>query len=679
MDRMGLHIKNHLKDNAMPLAVQQIVDESIDGLLPDIKLEVFRQTDKMMSPRRYRRAPANYPPKVGPHTIGTPLGSKSELTAGEVQEKVLKMTRTNQLRSFILYHLFPYDKSIWQSVHNPYWILFTTIGVLPFVGPVWWLFLFILMDKHSEHQLCNFIIGFKASQYLSLGCRKTFVGLVQHIRCTTTVSLSPGPPSEYDSNGMEDACARLLPTLSVFEAAFFVLQIVLVWLAFFMLRFSTSRIGPSKCDVRGATSDMAIAAGDGELDLLQGVESVEEGTSFDEDSQDEEGRLELRGGAGARGGAGGHTPRGMLQLNAEEEVVTQSLTRRRRRRGDRRGDIYSPIPHVGTRRDTNSALRRRQRQRRRGCNDTIDGGTAVHILPPPSARRLKFADEPLHRVSAPGFGVHSFDRYEHEEGGSTEGVSTLTRTSPRRPTHHSTSRRQRDQAEEIDGVPDWKGSREDALNSMNTDHELSNVTSTETPPAPAGVGARLWARATAAIGRGSAARTPLRDRVDSFQEVQERLRRTRVPGGKLMLTFWYETVCVLLSIVLTTIVLYYFQYHQGEGSAEPRMKRWQAASLLYWVQCLYGMLSFPFVLFKIPIIRQVLTHTSPVGYDQLGFTVLQKKTPFCPPDNSKSVPSSVEHEKGNTLTGLHVRRNLRRFGRRWRAASAEASVEQTLK
>ena len=56
--------------------------------------------------------------------------------------------------------------------------------MLPVVGQLWWLFLFLVKDKSNEHQLCEFIIGFKAAQFVTLGIVATTLGVLRYVRCT---------------------------------------------------------------------------------------------------------------------------------------------------------------------------------------------------------------------------------------------------------------------------------------------------------------------------------------------------------------------------------------------------------------------------------------------------------------------------------------------------------------
>lgn len=152
--------------NFLLIPLQNNLDLTVDNLMPDIKVEIFRKTEEFLSPIKSFR------------------GRRVSRSFSQVEETA-SMSIVQQIRAFILYNMFPYDKSMWKCFKNPYWYLFNCIGVLPVVGQIWWLFLFLVKDKTDEHQLCEFIIGFKVSQFMSLGLVATLTGVFRYIRCTT--------------------------------------------------------------------------------------------------------------------------------------------------------------------------------------------------------------------------------------------------------------------------------------------------------------------------------------------------------------------------------------------------------------------------------------------------------------------------------------------------------------
>jgi hypothetical protein len=80
---------------------------------------------------------------------------------------------------------------------DPWWAIYSSVGILPVVGQLWWLFLFLIKDKTNEHQLCQFIVGFKVAQFISLGLYSTTSGIVHYIRCIIRGSMEFCRESTY--------------------------------------------------------------------------------------------------------------------------------------------------------------------------------------------------------------------------------------------------------------------------------------------------------------------------------------------------------------------------------------------------------------------------------------------------------------------------------------------------
>lgn len=136
--------------------------------MPDVKMEIFRKTRDLFRP-----------------------SSASQLGSPKDQEPVEQagLSVFYRVRGHILYHIFPYDKSIWMSFQDPWWIAFTCIGLFPVVSQLWWLFLFLIKDKTNEHQLCQFIVGFKSAQFITLGIFSMISGIAMYVKCITRGSL----------------------------------------------------------------------------------------------------------------------------------------------------------------------------------------------------------------------------------------------------------------------------------------------------------------------------------------------------------------------------------------------------------------------------------------------------------------------------------------------------------
>ncbi|EQC32869.1 hypothetical protein SDRG_09401 [Saprolegnia diclina VS20] len=210
LDLFAERLKDSIKDKDMPLYLQSNIDVAVDQFLPDVKLELFRKTKDLFVA-----------------TTTTPPLQRLPSESGDATSASLPQRAASSwanARACILYNLFPYDQSIWRCLKNPYWWSFTILGMLPYIGQAWWCLLFVLKDKRDEHQLCQFIIGFKTSQFLTLGLGSTILGVAKYIACAL-----------YGTMGV---CDLYGPMLSPWNTLFFLWQTALVWVAFFYLPYT---------------------------------------------------------------------------------------------------------------------------------------------------------------------------------------------------------------------------------------------------------------------------------------------------------------------------------------------------------------------------------------------------------------------------------------------------------
>lgn len=152
-------------------------------------------------------------------------------------------SRWRRCRAWVLYNLSPCDKSIWACLRLPMWWVLNGIGLIPTLNHAWWLLLFLFKDKSDEYQLCDFIIGSEAARFFrwvtwsedrmcfcgrsnvhvcSVGCWSLVMGALKYYLCTTLFDLYP--------------CPLWGPKLSVIDATAFVIQTLLVWSAYWMVR-----------------------------------------------------------------------------------------------------------------------------------------------------------------------------------------------------------------------------------------------------------------------------------------------------------------------------------------------------------------------------------------------------------------------------------------------------------
>jgi hypothetical protein len=150
-------------------------------------------------------------------------------------------------RAFVLYHYYPYNRSIWYKLKDPVWWVFTIIAAIQFycIRSVWFVFLFLLIDKKDEYQLLNLILTFKGTQVVS-GIVAGLVGAFNFFVCVgitrkeTTVILGDIKDSETLTTAIvsSDSCAENGPGVTegwIFSVVTLTIHAVLCWVAFLML------------------------------------------------------------------------------------------------------------------------------------------------------------------------------------------------------------------------------------------------------------------------------------------------------------------------------------------------------------------------------------------------------------------------------------------------------------
>jgi hypothetical protein len=203
-------LKDALDDEEMPSAVSKGKDRLVDSLWPDVRDEILWE-------------------------LSVKLDGKAE-DAAEQEPGV------DCFRAFFRYHMFPYDKSIWRKLRDPFWILFQLIPLVPVaaVNPLWFLFTFLVMDKGEEFQLVSFILRFKGYQFITLGLIRATLGFILFINCVTAPADDDDHQCEHNGPGAQDNVWL--------STGGFVLQVILAWLAFLMLPCSKQK---GRSELRG--------------------------------------------------------------------------------------------------------------------------------------------------------------------------------------------------------------------------------------------------------------------------------------------------------------------------------------------------------------------------------------------------------------------------------------------
>ena len=176
MPRLSAYAKRQLLDPDMPHAVQRGLDAIVESSMVELRevlTEALTETVLQQPPRDQHKLTAGPPPCCGD-------------ACGPCR----------YARAFVLYHLFPHDRSIWASLRSPWWCLLTLVGVFPLWGVrvAWWTLVFVLKDKRDDFQLCTFVITFKASLFVAGGLQAALLGTVLYTACLEEDSCEHAAP-----------------------------------------------------------------------------------------------------------------------------------------------------------------------------------------------------------------------------------------------------------------------------------------------------------------------------------------------------------------------------------------------------------------------------------------------------------------------------------------------------
>jgi len=88
-------------------------------------------------------------------------------------------------------------------------------------------------------------------------------------------------------------------------------------------------------------------------------------------------------------------------------------------------------------------------------------------------------------------------------------------------------------------------------------------------------------------------------------------------GGRLAKLMGYDFVCFLLSCGL----LYVLVYIDSTEETDKEPSKWEFRTAMFFARVLYALLAFPFMIFIVPVLKSILTHTTPTGYNRQGLCV----------------------------------------------------------
>lgn len=185
-------------------------------------------------------------------------GGDSTTTHGFIDTttpRLLQLLR--RCRATVLHTMWPHNRSLWANLHSPPWWGLQVLGVLPYVGPWWWLLLASAVDKQDEYQLCQFIVALRCSHFVTLGVGGALFGCVQAHRCAAALDEISSSGGDFHNNGSSTGrggdsggyvvvgsaggCRRLAPSLSYYASAFWVAQLLITMRAFLLLPYSKKK------------------------------------------------------------------------------------------------------------------------------------------------------------------------------------------------------------------------------------------------------------------------------------------------------------------------------------------------------------------------------------------------------------------------------------------------------
>ena len=207
-------------ERGMPHMVQRFADASVDSIWPDLARELKDAMMDTVVPLK-QREPSKPPPCCA-----------------------LPLHPYLHLRAFILYHYLPFDKTIWESLRNPYWVLLTAVTMIPTFAIRTCFFAVVLVllvfpsSELDEYQLVNFILQFKGFQFISGGIVMMMQGALRLFYYTTFASDNENDNVDDDGYGDNSALARGAPGVRegwLLQVVDILGSAVLVWLAALLL------------------------------------------------------------------------------------------------------------------------------------------------------------------------------------------------------------------------------------------------------------------------------------------------------------------------------------------------------------------------------------------------------------------------------------------------------------
>lgn len=290
------------KEGEMPAMVQKTVSEVVDFVWPDVKIELWALYDSVMGHEEDSQwdlvNPSSPSPSITistsplPERKGSSSSSSASSSASTSEASALLASAKTfienpfsimkdvffRFRCFVLFTLSPYNCSFGRKIKNVWWWFFKLVRVLPFysMSSLSFLFTLLLIDRTDEFQLISFILEFKGTQFIGVGMISTLMGALKYISCVNlqplVITLAPHLDSSGGSNSLLLLNTSATATTTVFthqcdqygpgshnsfylDFVAFVLQIILVWVAFFHLPYTKKRYKADEASLSAAVRD----------------------------------------------------------------------------------------------------------------------------------------------------------------------------------------------------------------------------------------------------------------------------------------------------------------------------------------------------------------------------------------------------------------------------------------
>jgi len=170
------------------------------------------------------------------------------------------------IRGFLLYHWLPYDKSFFGQLKDPFYIPFLVVSFVPVLRNFLYglvLLLLLIPGPPDEYQLVQFIMAFKATQFLSGGVYLATAGTWKYYWC---VGLARLHNCEEYGPGESKTFGEYYGDLGVLDILG---SCALVWSAFLLLPYSEQNAGLRKTEAEEAHEQPATSERGGCLGIFR--------------------------------------------------------------------------------------------------------------------------------------------------------------------------------------------------------------------------------------------------------------------------------------------------------------------------------------------------------------------------------------------------------------------------